>query len=420
MTSGAGLNWSGTYRYRAELVHRPSSIDELRRLVTTRERLRAVGTRHSFNDVGDSAELVSTADLPGAPELDAANRRVRVPGGLRYGDLALFLQDRGWALANLASLPHISVAGSVATATHGSGNANRSLASAVTSMRVLTSDGNEVFLSTPEDLAGAVVHLGALGIVTELELVIEPTYRVRQDVYLDLPWDVLDRDVGPVLGAGYSVSVMTNFAGPSAGMLWVKSKLEPGSDGSMPGELFGAPAATIPLHPTRGNDPVHCTPQLGLPGAWCDRLPHFLRQFTPSSGAEIQSEYLFDRALAAQVIAALRGLGDRIAALVRSAEIRSVASDDLWLSPAHRRDSAAVHFTWRPEAAAVEALVIDIEAALADFDVRPHWAKVFHAPSRPWPELYPRLPDFAQLVRTYDPRGVFRNAFLDRLLLDQT
>ncbi len=417
MSNAVDLNWSGTYRYHADVVHRPTSLAELRQLVTTRDRLRAVGTRHSFNDIGDSAELVCVADLPGAPELDTARGRVRVPAGVRYGDLAVFLERHGWALGNLASLPHISVAGSVATATHGSGNANRSLASAVTAMRLVTSGGDDVLIDDADELAGTVVHLGGLGVVTEVELAVEPTYRVRQDVYLDLTWEALLGDVDSVLGAGYSVSVMTDFTGPAVQSVWVKSRLEPGTDATMPTELFGARAATVPLHPTRGNDPVHCTPQLGLPGPWCDRLPHFLLAFTPSSGAEIQSEYLFDRAHAAQVIAALRGLGDRIAATVKSAEIRSVAAEELWLSPAYGRDSAAVHFTWWPASAAVDALVSDIEAALAEFDVRPHWAKVF-GPRRPWAELYPRLPDFAALVRTYDGRGAFRNAFLDRVLAD--
>ena len=422
----AELNWSGTYRYRAREVHRPTTTDELRRIVASSERLKVVGTRHSFNDIGDPGEagaLVSLAGLSGDPQLDETRRVVRVPGGTRYGELAVFLQRHGWALGNLASLPHIDVAGAVATATHGSGNANRSLASAVTAMTLLTSTGDEVRLEDPELLAGAVVHLGALGVVTELELAIEPTYQVRQDVYLELPWEAVLEEFDAVFGAGYSVSLMTTFAGPTAGQLWVKTRLP--ADGELPVERFGARAATEPVHPTLGNDPRHATPQLGAPGAWCDRLPHFLLEFTPSTGSEIQTEFLFDRSLAPAVITALRGLGDRIAAAAKSAEIRTVAAEPLWLSPAYRRDSAAVHFTWNPDPMAVAALAAEIGDALAPFAVRPHWAKVFGGGvfdpgPRSWAELYPRLGDFAELVRTYDPRGAFRNDFLDRIIDPET
>jgi alditol oxidase len=228
-----------------------------------------------------------------------------------------------------------------------------------------------------------------------------------------LPWDQLTGSFGEVMGAGYSVSAITDFAGDDLDMLWVKSRVH---DDPMPDELFGARAATQKLHMTRGNDPLHCTPQLGEPGPWYERLPHFLLEFTPSSGAEIQSEYLLDRRYASQVIEALRELGHAIAPLVKSAEIRTIAADELWLSPAYQRDVFGVHFTWQPDAAAVSALVEAIEAALQPFHPRPHWAKVFGA-AYPWSELYPRLTDFRRLVAAYDPRGVFRNPYLSRTIL---
>jgi xylitol oxidase len=333
---------------------------------------------------------------------------------MRDGDLARHLQEAGWALSNLPSLPHISVAGSVATATHGSGNANQSLASAVTGVSLVTGTGDLVRIDhMSPDFPGAVVHLGALGVVTEIRLAIEPSFQLRQVVYEHLPWDQLTGSFGEVMGAGYSVSAITDFAGDDLDMLWVKSRVH---DDPMPDELFGARAATQKLHMTRGNDPLHCTPQLGEPGPWYERLPHFLLEFTPSSGAEIQSEYLLDRRYASQVIEALRELGHAIAPLVKSAEIRTIAADELWLSPAYQRDVFGVHFTWQPDAAAVSALVEAIEAALQPFHPRPHWAKVFGA-AYPWSELYPRLTDFRRLVAAYDPRGVFRNPYLSRTIL---
>jgi alditol oxidase len=417
-TATPELNWSGTYTYRAQQVHRPSTIDELRRLVeTASSSLHALGTRHSFNDIGDAAGLVTLEALPGSVTIDEEAHAVSVPAGLRYGDLARHLEASGWALSNLPSLPHISVAGSVATATHGSGNANQSLASAVTAMSLITGTGDPVRIDrTSPEFAGAVVHLGALGVVTELTLAIEPNFEVRQVIYEHLPWDQLTGSFDEVMGSSYSVSAITDFAGDDVGMLWVKSRMDDDRSAKLPAELFGARAATEKLHPTRGNDPVHCTPQLGEPGPWYERLPHFLLEFTPSSGAEIQSEYLLDRRYASSAIDALRGLGHAIAPLVKSAEIRTVAADELWLSPAYERDVFGVHFTWQPDAAAVTALVETIEAALQPFHPRPHWAKVF-GEAHPWLQLYPRLADFRRLAEAYDPRGIFRTPYLSRTLL---
>jgi alditol oxidase len=414
-TATPECNWSGTYTYRAQQVYRPRTIDELQRLVeTASSSLHAIGTRHSFNDIADAGGIVSLEALPGSVRIDEDARTVLVPATMRYGDLARHLQEAGWALSNLPSLPHISVAGSVATATHGSGNANQSLASAVTGVSLVTGTGDLVRIDrTSPDFPGAVVHLGALGVVTEIRLAIEPSFELRQVVYEHLPWDQLTGSFGEVMGAGYSVSAITDFAGDDLDMLWVKSRVH---DDPMPDELFGARAATQKLHMTRGNDPLHCTPQLGEPGPWYERLPHFLLEFTPSSGAEIQSEYLLDRRYASQVIEALRELGHAIAPLVKSAEIRTIAADELWLSPAYQRDVFGVHFTWQPDAAAVSALVEAIEAALQPFHPRPHWAKVFGA-AYPWSELYPRLTDFRRLVAAYDPRGVFSNPYLSRTIL---
>jgi alditol oxidase len=261
-------NWSGTYAYAAQQIYRPQTIAELQRLIeTARSPLHALGTRHSFNDIADASGLISLEALPGNVVIDEDAQTVSGPASMRYGDVARQLQQAGWALSNLPSLPHITVAGSVATATHGSGNANQSLASAVTAMSLINGTGDQVRIDhdTPE-FAGAVVHLGALGVVTELTLAIEPTFEVRQDVYEHMPWAHLISSFDDVMNAGYSVSAITGFAGDDVDMLWVKSRLDDGQPETMPAELFGATAATEKLHVTRGNDPVHCTPQLGEQG----------------------------------------------------------------------------------------------------------------------------------------------------------
>jgi alditol oxidase len=411
-------NWSGTYRYQADTIHHPRTVSELQALVSGGGSMHAIGTRHSFNDVADATELISLAELPGEPVLDAAARTVTVPARTRYGELAILLQQAGWALSNMASLPHISVAGSVATATHGSGNGNPTLASAVQAMTLVSGTGEVVHLGRQSgEFEGAVVHLGALGIVTEVTLAIEPSFNVRQDIYQRLPWEALTGSFEDVMGSGSSVSVVTNFAADTAELLWVKSRLLDDEPRQMPATLFGATAATEQLHITPGNDPLHCTPQLGEPGPWCDRLPHFLLGYNPSTGAEIQSEYLLDRRHAAGAIGALRELGPQIAQLAQSCEIRTMAADNLWLSPAYQRPTFGIHFTWRPDAAAVAALSPQIEAALAPYEPRPHWAKVFAGPFD-FSHLYPRLTDFRALVNRYDPDHRFRTPYLRRTVLD--
>ncbi len=412
-----GTTWSGTYRYRAQALHRPRSRDELQALVMARRGLHVLGSRHSFNDVADAHELISLDGLPDELSIDSARRTATVPAAMRYRDLALALDRAGWALGNLASLPHISVAGSVATATHGSGDHNPSLAAAVRGLTLVTGSGEVISLdSSAPELAGAVVSLGALGAVVDVTLAIEPSYRVRQDVYVGLAWDALAEQFDDVTSSGYSVSVLTNFAREQADLLWVKTRLTGDESGSMPPVLFGAAAATEKLHLTPGVDPVHCTPQLGEPGPWYDRLPHFLMQFTPSSGAEIQSEYLMRREHAPAAIGALRRIGAEIGPTIKSAEIRTVAADQQWLSSAYQADVFGVHFTWQPDQQQVERCIGLVEDALAPCDPRPHWGKVFGT-GFDWGSLYPRLADFRALAARWDPQGVFRTGLAARTVL---
>ena len=410
-------NWSGTYRYQARAVHYPRTTAELQSLIARGGSLHALGTRHSFNTIGDAGELISLTELPGEPMINAEDRTVIVPARMRYGEVAVFLQEAGWALRNMASLPHISVAGSVATATHGSGNHNPTLASAVKAMTMVIGTGDLVQLDQKSpDFPGAVVHLGALGVVTELTLAIEPTFNARQDIYQRLSWDVLTGSFEDVMGSGSSVSAVTDFAGDTVQLLWVKTRMVENEPREMPSELFGATAATEQLHMTPGNDPLHCTPQLGEPGPWHERIPHFKLGYNPSTGAEIQSEYLIERRHAPNAINALRQLGTLIASLAKSAEIRTIAADDLWLSPAYGRDIFGVHFTWRPDPRAVAEILIKIEDALAPYEPRPHWAKVF-GDTFDFARLYPKLSDFSALVDQYDPKGTFRAPYLTRTVL---
>jgi xylitol oxidase len=401
-----GTNWAGSYAYRARVLHRPSTLDEVREIVARAPRVRVLGSRHTFSDIADSEELVALDGLP--PDVEIADGTLSFGGGLRYGDLARILADEGLALHNLASLPHITVAGAVATATHGSGDGNGNLATAVAALELVTSTGEVVHARRGDPgFDGMVVALGALGAVTRITLDVEPAYEVSQRVFEQMPWDTLFEHYEAIAAAGYSVSVFTLWGETSS--VWVKSR----DDG--PDALFGATPAPTDRHPIPGIDPVNCTAQRGIPGPWWDRLPHFRMGFTPSVGEELQSEYIVPRRHAVAAIDAVRRLGERMRPVLQVAEIRTIAADTLWMSPQYGQPTTALHFTWTREPAAVQAVLADLEAALAPFDARPHWGKVFLAsPAR----RYERRDDFAALAGRLDPRGAFRNAWLERTVLD--
>ncbi|MET0832480.1 MAG: D-arabinono-1,4-lactone oxidase [Actinomycetota bacterium] len=409
-------NWAGNHTYQAAALHRPTTLDQVRELVAGAGRLRVLGSRHSFSDIADSAELLSLDGLPADVVVDHAAGTVSLPGGLRYGDLAEVLKAEGVALANLASLPHISVAGAVATATHGSGDANGNLATAVAGLELVTASGEVLTASRGDpDFDGLVVGLGALGAVTRVTLDVEPAYQVRQRTFQDLPWISLFERFDEVTSAGYSVSLFTRWTA-TVDQVWVKSRVTEQPE-EVRGDLLGAVPATADRHPILGIDPVNCTPQLGVPGPWSDRLPHFRMGFTPSSGEELQSEYHVPRRHAVPALQALLALGDRIRPVLQVSELRTVAADRLWMSPQHGQDTMAVHFTWLPDLAAVEPVLAAVETALDPFEARPHWGKLFLADAAAMARRYPRLPDFAGLAGRLDPRGVFINAWLRRHVL---
>lgn len=411
-------NWAGNHAYPASVVHRPTTVAQVQEVVGSSRRVRAVGSRHSFNDLVDSPALVSLDTLPRLIELDPGSRTVRVGAAVRYGELAVQLHRRGWALHNLASLPHISVAGAVATATHGSGDRSANLASAVTGLELVTADGGLLTLTRADaELAGAVVGLGALGVVTALTLEVEPTYDVVQEVHTGLPWSAVLDDVDGVFGSADSVSLFTDWRGESVAQVWRKNRVGAGERGAGRFAALGAVPAETALHPLPDGDVESTTVQLGVAGPWHERLPHFRMEFVPSAGEELQSEYFVDRRDAAAALEAVRRLGELLAPVLLVSEVRSIAADELWLSMACGRDSIGLHFTWRPLQTEVEALLPTIEQALAPFAARPHWAKLFVDADRSLAGVYPRMDDFRRLVARLDPDGTFRNDLLDRHVL---
>ena len=416
-TSGRLTNWAGNVTFSATRIHRPASVAELQRLVAAGARVRALGTGHSFSPIADTpGDLVSVAGLPKIMTVDAERATVTVSAGVRYGELAPHLHAAGYALRNLASLPHISVTGACATGTHGSGNSNGNLATAVCAMEMITAGGDAVTMSREADgdqFRGSVVGLGALGIVTTLSLDIVPAFGIRQYVYENLPHEQLYEHLTDIFASAYSVSLFTDWRSPRIRQVWLKQRAgehDPPTPGT---RWYGALAADGPRHPVPGLPASNSTQQLGVPGPWHERLPHFRLDFTPSAGDELQSEYLLPRRLAADALRAIATIGDRVAPVLRISEIRTVAADDLWLSPSYRQDSLAIHFTWINDVPAVMPVLAMIEDRLAPFGARPHWGKLFTTSPAAVSRLYDRLPDFQRLLRSLDPDGKFRNKFVD-------
>lgn len=402
-------NWAGNLTYSSAGIVAPASVAEVQRLVADHPRVRALGSRHSFNDVADTTGVhVSVAALP--PEVEVDGDTVTVSAGTRYGVLADTLDARGLALPNLASLPHISVAGAVATGTHGSGVRNGCLSTSVAALEVVGADGSlRRITRSSTEFAGSVVALGALGVVVRVTLDVLPTFGVRQVVYPDVPWEPVLAELNTVLACGYSVSLFTDWTGQF--QVWVKS-----TDTPPPAELYGAGPSPVPLHMIDGESVEAVTEQGGVLGAWLDRLPHFRLGHKPSSGEELQSEYLVPRDRAVEALNRVHAMADRVAPVLHVTEIRSIAADDLWLSGGYGQHAVALHFTWHRNQSEVFALLPDIEAALLPLGARPHWGKCFAATARDLAPLYPKWTDFAELRHRYDPHGKFGNAYLDRVL----
>jgi len=412
------VNWAGNVTYQAAELSEPSTVDELRALVAGQPRIRALGTRHSFNDLADTpGRQVSLAGLPPAIDIDAATATARVAAGLRYAEVAAELDRHGFALHNLGSLPHISVAGACATATHGSGVDNGCLATAVAGLDLVTAGGD---LIQPrrgdENFDGMVVGLGSVGIAVSLTLDLQPAFQMRQQVYEDLPLEVLDDHFTDVVASAYSVSLFTDWRAPRLTQVWLKQRLDQPEPGILGAPWFTARPADGPRHPVPGFPATSCTEQLGVPGPWYQRLPHFRPEFTPSAGDELQTEYTVEHRDAVAALRALDRVRDRIHPALQICEIRTIAADPLWLSPAYQRDSVCIHFTWIADATAVLPAIAVVEAALAPFAPRPHWAKLFTLDPADIRPRYPRLADFAALARTLDPTGKFGNPFTARYL----
>jgi len=415
-------NWAGNLTYHTNKLWFPNSVEELQEQVRKCTKVRALGSRHSFNTIADSNQnLISTSALNKIIALDKGSNTVTVEGGIKYGELCQYLHENGYALPNLASLPHISIAGACATATHGSGVKNGNLATSVTAFEFVNAAGDIVKLSRKDGdhFYGTVVGLGALGIVTRITLDLIPTFNMQQVVYRNLPMHALENNFEAIMSSGYSVSLFTDWKNKNINEVWIKSRVDGTPLSSFPQELHGATLATVNMHPVEGQSAENCTEQRGVPGPWYERMPHFKMGFTPSTGKELQAEYFVPLEQGYKALMAVEQLHEKITPHLFISEIRTVAADNLWMSPNYKKPCVAIHTTWKQEWNEVMDLLPMVEKQLTPFGPRPHWAKLFMLKPSLLQSRIAKLADFKQLMHQYDPTGKFRNEFLDQYLFDK-
>lgn len=410
-------NWAGHIRYGATRLHRPASQPELQEIVARSRKVKAFGTRHSFNAITDSPEdQISLERMAQNVDFDESSGQVTISGGMSYSQLGPALHRIGRAVHNIASFAHFSVAGAVSTATHGSGDRNGNLATAVTGLEIVRADGELVTLSREKDgerFAGAVVGLGALGVIHRLTLETQPAFLMQQEIYENVPVSRIENQLDDLMSAAYSVSLFTDWQG-DINQVWLKHRLTDGTPRPIPPTFLGGTLAAHPLHPVAAFPPDKLSPQMGIPGLWYDRMPHFEIDTNPAGGNELQTEYFVDRRHAPAALMVVASLGKRLAGVLKISEVRSMAGDDLWLSMAYGRDTVGIHFSWWNDWAAVSPLLDLIETELAPFAPRPHWGKLFNLPGSYVQAQYPRMNDFRVQAESFDPTGKFRNDFLNR------
>lgn len=407
-------NWARNYTYQAENYHEPATVEQLQELVRKLNKQKALGSRHCFNNIADSpTNQISTAKLKGIVKLDKENKTITIESGTRYGDFSEELHQSGFALHNLASLPHITVVGACATATHGSGVKNGNLATPVVAVELINPQGELIKLDRDHpDFHAVVVGLGAFGIISKITLEIENTYQVKQNVFLDLPLESVQNHFNEIMTSGYSVSLFTNWMDQKVSEVWVKRRMDSNLE-DLGDEFYGAKAATRNLHPVIHQSANSCSEQMGVPGPWHERLPHFKMGFTPSTGAELQSEFFVPYTNAVEAILAVEQLKEEIYPHLIISEIRTIAADNFWMSPCYKQDSIAIHFTWKPKKEEVMKMIPKIETVLQPFGVRPHWGKLFTIRPDILHDRYERYTDFLSLAKQYDPEGKFRNQYLE-------
>ncbi|MEM7538544.1 MAG: FAD-binding protein [Chloroflexota bacterium] len=412
-------NWAGNIAFNATRTHTPSTIAQLQEIVRQADKVGIIGARHSFPPIADtSGNLISLAQLDARVEIDHKHHRATVSAGMTYEALGPLLHEAGYALPNMASLPHITLAGACATATHGSGEGLGNLAVPVSGLEFVAANGELVSLTREQDgdvFHGAVVGLGALGVVTRMTLDLIPTFMVQQEIYRGLPLTRLYENFDAVMSSGYSVCLFTDWQNGQIGGAWVKHKLADNMAIDVPDELFGAQLGSDTHVLDRPGSDRILTP-MRVPGPWYERLIHMYLKHPSGPGDELQTEYFVPRHHAIEAMSTVESLRAHLEPILDLTELRTIAADALWMSPAYGQDIVAIQFNWHNDGPGVSRFLPLLEEQLAPFEARPHWGKLFATSPARIQSLYERMADFQVLAQTYDPIGKFRNAFLDEYI----
>lgn len=410
-------NWVGNLQYNSKKYFQPERVGQIQELVKNSKRIKTLGSRHCFNSIADCDEThLSLAKMNKMLAIDENEMTVTIEGGAQYSDFCVELNEAGFALPNLASLANISVVGACATATHGSGVNNQSLASSISEIELVDGNGGIITLSRQKDAEkfnGVVVNIGAIGIVTKLKLDIEKSFQVRQDLFENLSIEQLAENFDEITSSGYSVSLFTNFQ-KSIRVMNIKRRIDENIS-DLPKEFFGATAAKESIN-SRGIPDTNRSPQMGVSGCWFECLPHFKFSKQLIQGEEIQSEYYVERKNAVEAILALEEISNIIFPQIIVAEIRSIKADNHWLSPFYRGDSVGIHFSWKLNEREVMKILPEIEKVLAPYKPIPHWGKLFTISREELHAYYPKMSEFIGLCEEFDPNGKFRNEYLNKYI----
>src|SRR5260370_3029072 len=356
-TPDSRTNWAGNYTYSTKNLDQANTVEDVLHSVRNHSHLKALGARHSFNGIADSTDGQVSLKHFDQIEIDAKARTVTVGAGVTYGQLAPYIDSRGFAVHNLASLPHISVVGACATATHGPGSNNGNLSTAVRAMEIVTANGEVVVFSrekSGDKFPGTVVGLVALGVIRIITLNVQPAFQMTQMVYENLSFSQLEHHLDDIFASGYSVSIFTDWQNHRATQVWIKRRVDQGSHADPMDDFYGAKPATHNLHPLTRHSAENWTEQMRIPCPWYDRHSHFSMNCTPSSGAELQSEYFVPRDKGYAAILAVEQLREQITPHLFTTEFRTIAADDLSMRPCYQRPSMTLHFTWKPQWPAVK------------------------------------------------------------------
>ncbi|WP_370107515.1 FAD-binding protein [Nocardioides sp.] len=411
-------NWAENRQLTPREIVSPCSIDELRHTVAAADAVGVIGITHSFTDVfNDRGTLVRLDQMPRDVVIDDERGTAVVAAGVAYSELAQILHARGWAVANLPSLPHVTVGGAVSTGTHGSGVRLRGLADSVQAVRYVIGNGEMRLFSRTQDretFYGSVVALGALGVAVDYTIALIPSFEVSQSVLTDLTVDDLERDVADMLASAYSVSVFTDWSENTS--VFLKESSGATDRRGKGARWVGGVLAESQVPHVPGETTDGMTPQLAEPGPWFERLPHLLASAILAARTELQSEYFVPAEAGESAIRALRGRAQEFSGCLQVSEVRAVRADEHWLSPAYGRDTISLHFTWRWDPAAVTEVIPVVEETLRPFNPRPHWAKLHELAPEYLAGEYPQLGRFHDLVSEVDPIGKFRSPLVARLL----